>query len=360
MSLPGVTPPPLSTDLIDTRAIRFRTSAVTGQPEITPGTLTASAPWLIWFNTNFVTQQSSGGSDVLEAMDTGFGTEAVTALRQAQEALVLSALQPVDLSATAALNSLASLDALQQPVPDASSVIRNLQKELYLLGTPAARSYGVISGTHTTRALTPAGGVNLNRIYFETDRSAVYVSINNIWTFAAGIMVDLAANRPVDLGTSDVNFFFLASDTLLFSYWTGVAWVDVPNGASVTTGAFMPEINFGGGSTGIAYSGQSGHYAAVENLVTLTVDITLSAKGTSTGIAEIVTLPFSPAALEVTLGAVQYMDNMLLLTSTPTVLPEVGSAKASLFHFGATGAVNLNDTNFTNTSRIIASMTYYH
>lgn len=227
MAIIGATPPPLSTDLIDTRAIRFRTSAATGESEVVPGTLTASAPWLIWFNTNFVSQQSVDDSSVLEAMDAGFGLEAVAALRQAQEALVQSALQQSSPDATAALGDLARADATPPALPDFTSALQNIQRLIASADCCGSHNYGVISGTHATRSVTPAGGSGLNRLYFETNRNAFYVSINNVWTFAAGIMVAAAASRPADLVTTDTNFFFLASDTLLFSYWTGAAWVAV-------------------------------------------------------------------------------------------------------------------------------------
>lgn len=287
MAVTGATPPPLSTDLVDTRSVRFRTSPVTGQPEIVPGSLTASSPWLIWFNTNFTSQQSGQDAAVLEAMDTGYGTEAVEALRQAQEALILSATQPVTADSAASLNDLARTLATQSQPADLTSSIYDLQRAISLLACCTGRNYGVISGTHATRALTPAGGMNLNRIYYETDRRTIYISISNVWTFAAGIMVAAAASRPADLTTTDAGFFFLASDTLLFSYWTGAAWVAVTPAmggaypAQDITGTFPnPVLN----ATGVA--------AATYGDATHVAQVTFDVKGRASAAANVaITFP---------------------------------------------------------------------
>ncbi len=148
------------------------------------------------------------------------------------------------------------------------------------------------------RALTPAGGLNLNRIYFETDRNAVYVSISNSWVFAAGVMVAAAASRPADLTTTDSGFFFLASDTLLFFYWTGAAWVPVTPTmggaypAQDVTGTFPnPTLNTTG--IGAATYGDATHVAQVtfdaKGRASAASSVAITFPGT-TGFSGIVTL----------------------------------------------------------------------
>lgn len=131
--------------------------------------------------------------------------------------------------------------------------------------------------------------------------------------------------------------------------------------ASQSTGSWTPTLSFGGGSTGLTYGTVVGGYVKTGSLIVATFDMTLDALGSSTGIAEINGLPFSVAALEVTGGSIQFAENMAALAATPTILPEVGTSKASLFDWGATGAVNLIETNFSGTpspTRIIGTVTY--
>lgn len=136
--------------------------------------------------------------------------------------------------------------------------------------------------------------------------------------------------------------------------------LNIPNysASSGSVSAWTPDLTFGGANVLLTYSGQSGHYFQIGTLIVATFDITLSAKGISTGNAEINGLPSTPSASEVTGGAVQYCTAMLLLTSVPSILAEIGTSKAALFNCGATGSANLTDANFTNTTRMIGTVIY--
>ena len=58
-------------------------------------------------------------------------------------------------------------------------------------------------------------------------------------------------------------------------------------------GTWTPGISFGGGTTGITYGTQTGSYTKVGRLVTCFGNLTLTAKGSSTGQARITGLPFT-------------------------------------------------------------------
>lgn len=58
-------------------------------------------------------------------------------------------------------------------------------------------------------------------------------------------------------------------------------------------GLWTPGISFGGGTAGITYSTQKGIYTRIGKLVTAQFSITLTSKGSSTGIACITGLPFA-------------------------------------------------------------------
>jgi len=58
-------------------------------------------------------------------------------------------------------------------------------------------------------------------------------------------------------------------------------------------GAWTPAITFGGAAVGVTYTTQSGTYTKIGNLVTVTYDLILSAKGSSTGAVRITNLPFT-------------------------------------------------------------------
>lgn len=58
-------------------------------------------------------------------------------------------------------------------------------------------------------------------------------------------------------------------------------------------GTWTPTLTFGGGSTGITYSEQSGKYLKIGQLVFVKSRITLTSKGSSTGQALVTGLPFT-------------------------------------------------------------------
>lgn len=59
------------------------------------------------------------------------------------------------------------------------------------------------------------------------------------------------------------------------------------------TGAFVPVLEFGGGSTGITYNTQAGRYTKIGDTVFICIELDLSNKGSSTGTAKITGLPFT-------------------------------------------------------------------
>lgn len=254
MSFAVIGPPPDQNDLFDVANIQATVGA-NGKVTFAPGSFRPSAVWRIWFDSDFLVDQNAVGVEILEALDEGAADN--SALRDATNALTAGATDAIGPDQSAAIRQQAISLALQGGPPDyarrirnlellvatlaetqsCESIVRQLQRSIATQGEPSQRNWSVVSGTHATRLLTPAGGQHLNRAFFETDRNATYVSIANVWTFASGMMVAVAADRPVDLGASDTFFGFMASDTLLFSYWSGAAWVNVPVGTA-TAGTY--------------------------------------------------------------------------------------------------------------------------
>ena len=58
-------------------------------------------------------------------------------------------------------------------------------------------------------------------------------------------------------------------------------------------GTWTPTLTFGGGATGITYSGRGGRYTKIGDLVTVSGFLFLSSKGSSTGTAVIGNVPFT-------------------------------------------------------------------
>lgn len=68
-------------------------------------------------------------------------------------------------------------------------------------------------------------------------------------------------------------------------------------------GTWTPSLSFGGGSTGMSISKQTGYYVKIGRLVNIGGTVILSAKGSSTGAAALGGLPFNVGNLDASTSA---------------------------------------------------------
>jgi hypothetical protein len=123
-------------------------------------------------------------------------------------------------------------------------------------------------------------------------------------------------------------------------------------------GSYTPTLRFGGGSTGITYSSQSGRYTTIGNVCIYSFDIRLSSKGSSTGAAEI-SLPVNVGGLNGS-GAVGQYRNMTSISSAMSIIPG-GAANAGWLSIETAGGggTAVTNSNFTNTTIIAGTVTYF-
>jgi hypothetical protein len=123
--------------------------------------------------------------------------------------------------------------------------------------------------------------------------------------------------------------------------------------------SFTPNLAFGGASTGIMYSTQNGVYARIGSCVYVWITLILTSKGSATGTAAILNLPFANASNTGILGSVLVSN----VTYTGQVVANLGSGAtgAGLFNqITSPGSITqLMDTAFANSSIIYLSGFYF-
>lgn len=126
--------------------------------------------------------------------------------------------------------------------------------------------------------------------------------------------------------------------------------------ATNTDSTWLPVLSFGGASVGITYSTQMGTYTRIGNVITFTLQLVLSNKGSSTGIAAI-TLPLaSRSGIGFTAFAI-----VPGFTNAPTVIAfnNAASVGINMQSYSSLGVpTTVTDTNFSNTSLVIISGSY--
>lgn len=169
-------------------------------------------------------------------------------------------------------------------------------------------------------------------------------------------------------GTSPAN---AASGALLASTGTNTspAYTLTPSVTSITLGGgtaladyeegtFTPILSFGGASVGITYSIQAGTYTRTGNQVTFNSVITLSSKGSSTGVAVVSGLPIA-------CGFYGYIFLCYLVPATTTGTYTIGKllGSTSVFQINQVAATTgietkLTNTAFSNTTSVYINGTY--
>lgn len=119
-------------------------------------------------------------------------------------------------------------------------------------------------------------------------------------------------------------------------------------------GTYTPVLTFGGASVGITYSLQSGRWQQSGRTVTVWVQIVLTNKGSSVGIAAL-SLPVAPTGIQA-LGLVDIYTGGASITAQPMGAIKPGSGRLELVQGFPASA--LTNANFTNTTALVLSATY--
>ena len=200
------------------------------------------------------------------------------------------------------------------------------------LGTPSSGTVTNLTGTASININGTVGATTATTGKFTTVQAATTMGVGGTTPSASGAGISFPATQSA---STDVN--------TLDDY---------------EEGTWTPTVYFGGATVGVTYTTQSGTYTKIGNVVRITANIVLSSKGSSTTYAEIRGIPFNgPSVLGNGASVVPYYGSMLGLTGTMTV--DVYATQISLRIFGAVQPSAVQDTNFTNTSSLYFTCTYY-
>ena len=123
-------------------------------------------------------------------------------------------------------------------------------------------------------------------------------------------------------------------------------------------GTWTPTISFGGASVGITYSFQQGVYTKIGNQVTAACVVNLSAKGSSTGNAQIEGLPFASSATYYFAGVIR----ISAITCSGPVAVNTTPNQTNLLYTTTSllGVISvMTEANFSNTSATMMTITYF-
>jgi hypothetical protein len=124
-------------------------------------------------------------------------------------------------------------------------------------------------------------------------------------------------------------------------------------------GIWTPTLRFGGATTGIIYSIQSGRYTKIGNRVLADIILSLLSKGTATGAATITNLPFTQLASINGSMVPTYYTSMTGLAGHITGYIGASSNICIINQSGTTGVSAVTDVHFTNTTQLQLHLAYF-
>jgi len=221
------------------------------------------------------------------------------------------------------------------------------------VGTASAFSTATFPSTATgTGTILRADGTNwvaTTSTYPNTNavNTLLYASSANVMsalpTANSGVLATDGSGVPSITATPTVTSITFGSGTALSNYLQST---------------FTPAMAFGGGTTGIAYSTQSGTYTRIGRMIFITLIMTLTSKGSSTGTATITGMPVAAGINSQILFC--QADSLTYTGDTfPFCAINSGSSTLSIFASGSnTTFATMSDTNFANTTTIRVTGAY--
>ena len=141
---------------------------------------------------------------------------------------------------------------------------------------------------------------------------------------------------------------------------TQVASASANNLDDYEEGTWTMGISFDGASTGIVYSENIGNYVKIGKQVTATGYLTLSSKGSSTGIAKITGLPFLVGGSTGNYSAPSFWFDDISFTNQYQGYGNIGETTIDLRQISLLGADSaITNTDFANNSRLMVTLTYF-
>lgn len=122
-------------------------------------------------------------------------------------------------------------------------------------------------------------------------------------------------------------------------------------------GTFTPALQFGGATTGITYSSQTGKYTKIGNTVVYVAFFVLTSKGSATGAAVVTGLPFTVGESGVAPGRMN--NGPASAATTVHGLTVAATSSFNMERFAAGAITTMADTDFNNNTNLRLSGFYF-
>jgi hypothetical protein len=233
----------------------------------------------------------------------------------------------------------------------------------------ATSSVGVIpSGTGTSSRLNLFNSSDPDNAGYAQFNSSTAATIINSLKLGTGttlpIRLQIDGSTQAELSTTG-NLTLFTGNLIIGTAGKGIDF-SATSGAGTSElladyeeGTWTPGISFGGASVGVTFTGTSGFYTKVGNVVTVSCYANMSSKGTSIGAARITALPFTCANSTAAYAAPALLFTNITYLGQVSGYVNINDNTIDLFQTTELGVASaLLNTNFANNTSIIINLTY--
>lgn len=218
---------------------------------------------------------------------------------------------------------------------------------------------GVLTLTHNATSLILPGAANITTA--DGDIAIVFSEGSGNWRcvsyFSAASGIIGTTSTAILKGLLDISAS--AAGQIKFPATQNPS-ADVNTFDDYEEGTFTPAINFGGGSTGLTYSVQTGIYTKVGNVVNYVLAIRLTNKGSSTGNAQITGLPFTVRNVsDVNVPIVCEGSNFGATVNSLMGTAVINTSTINPSKFASGASTQLAETDFANNTILRISGSYF-
>jgi hypothetical protein len=190
--------------------------------------------------------------------------------------------------------------------------------------------------------------------------TAIVVSQYSVGVTVNGASFDAGTGTPrmfsVAADCANIKFDGLVQDTSTYTNAPTISSNSVAGTEAEFSGSFTPAIAFGGGTTGITYGTQSGRYYYRGGMISGFYQITLTSKGSSTGVATITGLPFACGLLNGAAGVTKYAS--MNTAFTPILDITINTSVINVKTGAAGSEATFGNADFSDTSVINGWFSY--
>jgi hypothetical protein len=125
-------------------------------------------------------------------------------------------------------------------------------------------------------------------------------------------------------------------------------------------GTWTMGVAFGGASVDVTYGARTGQYTKVGRKVTVTGQMVMTNKGSSSGFVTLTGLPFTVGSLGGFYASAALRNENITYTGTIQSFVDVNSTNMYIEQYSEAGSASLlTDANFANNSTLLLSLTYF-